>query len=206
MGGPLALKGAFMKNNMLQKTDYTAEIEAAMGVIRQGQGRGRGITLSPAPEIFDLYCFCGVYDKPYTLRFERQASGLFRFTESVKGQAAASTGNIRPGSVGRAVRLDRFESSAAPCAWCGNGSFHHCASYCGALVCGGRMQGNTFHCRKSCGASWVGVPLEEVTGTLQEPRMAPLRPAPAPANSRPETTVREPLRLAAGEMLPERRK
>jgi hypothetical protein len=151
-----------MKNGIL-KPDHAREIGAAMAVIRQGEEAMR----SPAPESFDLYCECAVYDKPYTLRFTRQPSGLLRLMQSVKGKPSSSPDNARAGGVGWALRLDYFERTAMPCAWCGDQSFHHCASYCGALVCGGRMKGNTFHCRKSCGASWIGVPLREVKGRMR---------------------------------------
>jgi hypothetical protein len=141
------------------------------------QGRG----LSPTvPEMFDLYCFCAVYDKPYTLRFERQASGLLRFKESVIGKPATSPGNARAGGKGWTLRMDYFEDwegVTTPCAWCGNGSFGHCARNCGALVCCGRMKENTFHCRKSCGASWVGVPMREVEGSAGETRRSSAAPS-----------------------------
>ena len=185
-----------MKNNQLEKTNYAGQIGAAMAVIRQGQGHQ--VTRPPAPEIFDLYCVCAVDDKPYTLRFERQASGLLRFKESIKGYPATSPDNCRGGGVGSTLRLKYFETGAAPCAWCGDGSFHHCASHCGALVCGGRMRGDTFHCRKSCGASWVGVPLEEVEGTVQDKPRLPSCPAARVTVARP---VKEPLRLSAGALV-----
>ena len=143
-----------------------------------------GRTLSPTvPEVFDLFCVCAVHDKPYTLRFERQASGLLCFKESIKGKPASSPDNARAGDKGWTLRLDYFENLAhavTPCAWCGNGCFGHCSQNCGALVCCGRMRGNTFHCRKSCGASWVGVPLREVSGSVAEqptPRRSSLSPA-----------------------------
>jgi len=174
-----------MKNSQLQKTDYTGQIEAASEVIRQAQGN-RAMR-SPAPETFVLHCFCAVHDKPYTLHFIRQPSGLLRFSASIKGQASNSRDNARAGGVGYTMRLGLFEKQATPCAWCGNGSFHHCAYDCGALVCGGRMRGNTFHCRPNCGAEWVGVPLQAVKGSVQDkPRMP---------------HVKEPLRLSAGTAL-----
>jgi hypothetical protein len=162
----------------LQKPDDAERIERAKAAIWQGRG------LSPAPETFDLYCSCAREDKLYTLRFVRQSSGLLRFRESVKGKPSSLPDNARAGGVGWTLRLDYFETGPTPCAWCGNGSFHHCASHCGALVCGGRITGGTFHCRKSCGASWVGVPLREVTGSVtREPRLASLSPAPRLAAS-----------------------
>jgi hypothetical protein len=165
-----------MKNTIL-KPDYAGEIGAALAVIRQGQDHG--VTRSVAPETFDMYCVCAVHDKPYTLRFVLQASGLLRLSASVKGKPATLPVNARAGGLGWTLRLKYFEKGATPCAWCGDGSFHHCASNCGALVCGGLITGGTFHCRKSCGASWVGVPLREVTGSVtQESRLASLPPAP----------------------------
>lgn len=169
-----------MKNNELQKANYAGQINAALALIRRGQG----LTRSPAPEIFDLYCDCAIYDKPYTLRFVRQPSGLLRFKESIKGKPASFPDNARAGGVGYTLRMEYFENGATPCAWCGDGGFHHCANDCGALVCGGRMKGDTFHCRKSCGASWVGVPLREVRGNVTRepsPLRASLSPAPRPA-------------------------
>lgn len=160
---------------------YSKDVAEVMALL---EGRG----LSPAPELFDLYCVCAVHDKTYTLRFDRQASGLLRFKESVKGQPSSLPDNSRAGNGGgwAVQQLKYFEPGPAPCAWCGDGDFHHCALYCGALVCGGRMRGDTFHCRKSCGASWVGVPLREVKGTVTQetsPRRASLSPAPRPAAS-----------------------
>jgi hypothetical protein len=151
-----------MKNRQLDEADYMAEIRAAKAAIWQGR------RLPPAPETFDLFCFCAVHDKPYTLRFERQPSGLVRFKESMKSKPSSLPDNARAGSGGGWTmhQLKYFENAATPCAWCGNKDFHYCALDCGALVCGGRMKGNTFHCRESCGASWVGVPMLEVRGTV----------------------------------------
>jgi len=179
----------------LQKPDYTEKIERAKAAIWQGR------SLPPAPEIFDLYCFCAVYDKPYTLRFERQASGLLRFKESVKGRPSSLPDNARAGNGGgwTMQQLKYFEPGPTPCAWGGDGDFHHCAVDCGALVCGGRMRGDVFHCRKSCGASWVGVPLREVRGSIA-PEVAPRRASLPPAPAKPV------LLLPSGSTLPERRK
>lgn len=159
-----------MKNNELQKPNIAGKIGAAMATIRRSQQQT--VRRPPAPEIFDLNCFCAVYDKPYTLRFVRQPSGLLRFKESIRGKPAAPAsdpavfaiyyeGGVK---VGWKLSMKFFENTATPCAWCGNGTFHDCALDCLALVCGGRMKGNTFHCRRSCGASWVGIPLQEVNG------------------------------------------
>src|SRR6185437_2587975 len=90
----------------LQKPDYTEKIERAKAAIWQGRG------LPPAPEVFDLYCFCAVYDKPYTLRFERQASGLLRFKTSVKGRPSSLPDNARAGGKGWTLRLEYFENLA----------------------------------------------------------------------------------------------
>ena len=185
-----------MKNGVM-KPDCAGEIGAALAVIR----RGHGVTRPPAPERFELYCFCAVEDKPYTLCFVRQPSGLLRFVASIKGKPATFPDNCRAGGVGWTLRLEYFEHAAAPCAWCGSGSFHHCASHCGALVCGGRMTGETFHCRESCGASWVGVPLREVKGTVTrepKPRRDSLPPAHRPAAGR----AKPMLLLPAGKKIP----
>jgi len=143
-------------------TNHVRRIETALAAIQRSQDERAA--LSPAPEIFDLYCVCAVHDRPYTLRFVRQPSGLLRFTETLKDGPCSLPGNARAGGKGWALRLEYFEKGATRCAWCGDESFHHCRTYCGALVCGGRMVGETFHCRKSCGASWVGIPLHEVKG------------------------------------------
>jgi hypothetical protein len=186
--------GGLMKNNIVQH-DYAREIAASMQVIK---GRTSGPVLTAAPETFDLYCVCAVHDKPYTLRFVRQPSGLLRFRESVKGQPASCPDNARSGGVGWKLLMEYFENGSTPCAWCGNGGFHHCARDCGALVCGGRMKGETFHCRKSCGASWVGVPLREVSGSVAKqsgPRRGSLSPAPdiAPHSAKPRLLLPAPL-------------
>jgi hypothetical protein len=180
--------------NAIVKPDTARAIGAALAVIRQGET----VMRSPAPETFDLYCDCAVYDKPYTLRFTRQASGLLRFKESVKGQPSTLPVNARAGGVGWTLQLDYFETTATPCAWCGDQTFHHCASYCGALVCGGRMKGNTFHCRKSCGASWIGVPLREVKGQMRREASLP-RPSLSPAREHGALTSKPMLLLGAGQ-------
>src|SRR5208283_3234029 len=60
---------------------------ARLGLVRKDQQ-------APAPhgpaagEVVELSCVCAVHDKPYTLRFTRQASGLLRFFESVKVEPA----------------------------------------------------------------------------------------------------------------------
>jgi hypothetical protein len=182
-----------MKNTELEKPDCTGRIEAAMAVIRQG-----AVTRAPAPETFDLHCVCAREDKPYTLRFVRQPSGLLRFRESVKGKPSSLPDNARAGGVGWTMRLDYFENGPTPCAWCGDASFHHCANDCGALVCGGRMNGNTFHCRKSCGASWVGVPLREVKGTVTR---EPARACPGESRGAFLSPARRPTACPAKPML-----
>jgi hypothetical protein len=199
-----------MKNNQLEKTDYAGQIDAAVAVIRQALGNR--VTRTPAPEIFDVHCFCAVHDKPYTLHFVLQPSGLLRFSGSVKGQASNSPDNAHASGAGYNMRLGFFETKATPCAWCGDGSFHHCATYCGALVCGGRMRGNTFHCRPSCGAEWVGVPLKEVKGTVQD---KPRRPSSSGGSVNVARPIREslrigvrsePPRITAGHLVPTGRK
>ena len=179
-----------MKNNELQKSDHAGQIDTAMALIRHG----KNVTRSAAPEMFDLFCICAVHDKPYTLRFVRQGSGLLRFSASIKGSRSSSPDNARAADIGWTLRLDLFENGSTPCAWCFDDSFNHCAGYCGALVCGGRMKGNTFHCRPSCGAVWAGVPLAEVKGTAQNEVRRPSRPAGLTV-ARP---VKEMLLLPAG--------
>lgn len=181
-----------MKNQIV-KPDYASEIGAALAVIRQGEA----VLRPPAPEIFDLYCSCAVYDKLYTLRFTRQASGLLGFTASIKDHPSTLPDNARGGGIGWTLRLDYFETTAAPCAWCGDRSFHHCGN-CGALVCGGRMNGNTFHCRKSCGASWIGVPLREVKGSMKREASLPRRASPSAAPERAALSPKPMLLLGAG--------
>jgi hypothetical protein len=78
----------FMKSNQLEKTDNTGQIKAALKLIGQAQSK-RAMRRPPAPEIFDLHCFCAVHDKPYTLRFVKQPSGLLRFKESIRSKPAA---------------------------------------------------------------------------------------------------------------------
>lgn len=175
------------------KPDYAGEIVTALAVIRQGEA----VTSAPAPEIFDLYCDCAVYDKPYTLRFTRQPSGLLRFAASIKRQPSTRPDNARAGGVGWTLHLDYFETTAAPCAWCADRSFHHCGN-CGALVCGGRMNGNRFHCRKSCGASWIGVPLLEVKGSMRRAALLPSRFSPSVAPERAALPAKPMLLLGAG--------
>jgi len=157
-------------NNALSKR----RIETALSVIRRSQHERA--SLSQAPEIFDLYCVCAIYDRPFTLRFVRQASGLLRFKESLKGVTPAQPDNERAGGTGYRLDLKFFEKGSTPCAWCRNGSFHHCIGYCDALVCGGRMKTGTFHCRQSCGAAWIGIPLHEVDGISSH---QPLTEAPS---------------------------
>jgi hypothetical protein len=175
----------------IAKSDY----KNALAVIRQADNHGA--SLSPAvPEIFDLYCFCAVHDKPYTLRFVRQASGLLRFKESMRNTAGGK--NTGTNGKGYTLRLDYFENLrgvATPCAWCGNGSFHHCSDDCGALVCGGRMEGNIFHCRKSCGAVWVGEPMREVEGSAASETRRTVSPS---RNAMPGLNEKPRLLLPAG--------
>ncbi len=186
-----------MKNNQLQKNDDAGRIARAMEEKLQGRTTQAWelreqvdpVARSLESETYELHCYCAKFDQPYTLVFTRQTSGLFRHWKSVRGPARGVPGPARAG--GGTIRLDRFESGATPCAWCGDASFHHCANDCGQLVCGGRMVGNTFHCRESCRAVWVGVPLQEVHGAMQQQHRqsmaAPPRPvtpmAPRPAVS-----------------------
>jgi hypothetical protein len=153
---------------------------------------------APAPEIVTLSCVCAVEDKPYTLRFTRQAGGSFRLLGSVMGHPAktARAGEALAGrTVAVTVPIEELGDMPLPCAWCGDNGINLCKGKCDALVCGGRTVGNIFHCRKSCGASWVGVALESVEGETEEKRRAPsMQPAPPAAR----VPVAERLRLTAG--------
>jgi hypothetical protein len=136
---------------------------------------------APAPEIVTLSCVCAVEDKPYTLRFTRQAGGSFRLLGSVKGHPAktAAAGEALAGrTVAVTVPIEELEDMPLPCAWCGDNGINLCKGKCDALVCGGRTVGNIFHCRKSCGASWVGMALESVEGVTEaKPRARSMQPA-----------------------------
>jgi hypothetical protein len=184
-----------MGNELVKSSRDTAanrcKIEAALELVGQ--------TLPPLPAPADsceLSCVCAVHDKPYALRFVRQASGLFRLVESVKVQPVELV-MAEGGETGRRsgieyLRLDEFERGSTRCAWCGDRSYHYCRNNCGALVCGGRMRGRTFRCRASCGAEWVGEPLREVeavTGPREPERFQapapPSRPAPAGGGKTP---------------------
>lgn len=132
---------------------------------------GRKVEVSM--QIFELSCVCAVHDKPYVLRFEKQASGRYRFVESVKPVGRGVGVSV---ATLNTIPMDRIEKAFYGCAWCGTGGINHCSNHCGAYVCGGLMQGDTFHCRKSCGASWIGVPLQEISAEtraqcLAAPRM-----------------------------------
>lgn len=128
----------------------------------------------PARETFALSCVCAVHDKPYVLAFDRKpGERIWRFLESVKLDGGANAAAVfRASSAGVTVSLFDLESRT-PCAWCGDRSFHHCQSHCGAFVCGGRMIGPLFRCRKSCGAQWLGVPMLSVEGTRQQTAARP---------------------------------
>lgn len=180
------------------KRDNGQKIEAAFELLRKQD-----------LETFDIPCVCAIHDQPYKLRFKRKPSGLFGLIESVRNDSVTTTSSsshvratlIQPAT----LLLNQLEPCALPCAWCGDGSFHHCAQNCGALVCGGRMKGDTFHCRPSCGASWIGVPLDKVEG---EKRQELQRPSMPPRPRSPTTPlVSEPkFLLTAGQSLLVRRK
>jgi hypothetical protein len=177
---------------MITKPDNRQRIDAAFALLRNQE-----------PERFELPCMCAVHDRPYTLRFVRKANGLFGLVDSeretsgtqVKGRAGAQI--VTPAT----IPMKEMELTAFPCPWCDDITFHHCARYCGAFVCGGRIKGNVFHCRPSCGASWVGAPLEQVEGQkrqeLRRPSMpqASRSPMTAPSVSRPR------LALGAGQSI-----
>jgi len=147
---------------------------------------------APAPEFITLSCVCGVFDKPYTLRFTRQADGSLRLLDSVKDEPG--TKQFAGAAVAVTVSMSEIgDNVPLPCAWCDCGGINYCRNDsgirgCGALVCGGRTVGDVFHCRKSCGASWVGIPLEEAQGeTKAEHRPRSMQPAyPARRVSVPE--------------------
>lgn len=142
----------------------------------------------PSPgDICELSVVCAVHDLGYRLRFVRQASGLFRFSESIKKEYwdddDVAYGNPSPvGSV--SLPIDEFEPGPTPCAWCGNNSYNYCI--CGSLVCRGRTIGQLFRCRDSCGAEWVGTPLTQVSGIM--PRSEPMHFQAPPARTRPALT------------------
>jgi hypothetical protein len=147
-------------------SDDRREMDEALARIRSNTGERPETALAPpAPEIFNLKCFCAVVDQPYILRFVRQSGGLFRLAERIKIEP-----NQRTGSTGSSIRniqttidLRLFERNYGPCPWCGcNSGFTKCS--CG-IVCDGRQTGDLFRCRKSCGREFVGIPLKEVSGT-----------------------------------------
>jgi hypothetical protein len=137
---------------------------------------GNAVAPRAAAEQFTLSCVCAKFDRPYELRFERQASGRLRCVESVRLQGNARAGSAR--TAFQKISVDEFESYG-PCAWCMNQAGIHQCGYCGgALVCGARLEGNVFHCRDSCGASWVGVPLTELEAAKEGPRKPMMSPPP----------------------------
>ena len=158
-------------------------MDKALARLRDGNhGDPHEVAPCDGRDVFELRCVCAVRDKPYLLRFMRQGNGKFRFKESVKlgessnGGAHAAQPAAPPANT---LNLAEFEELVTPCAWCGNGGINYCGPYCGAYVCGGRMEGGVFHCRASCGASWTGVPLREVAGTTQaQPRRWAAAPPP----------------------------
>jgi len=162
-------------------TDARRTVQAALAATPQRMGKPSA--QNPAPEIQELHCICAVHDKPYVLRFKRQADRSLLLLESVKVQPAKATpsGEALAGRT-VAVKLsinDIGEDTSLPCAWCGNGGINYCLGNCNAVVCGGLTVGDVFHCRKSCGASWTGVPLQELPGQMKaKPHTPPMRPAP----------------------------
>jgi|GEM_PF-5888352 len=161
------------------------------------QPKNNQLMRAPAPEFVTLSCVCGVFDKPYALRFARQADGSLRFVGSVKGEPGAK--QFAGAAVAVTVSMSEIgEDVPLPCAWCDSGGINYCRNDCGvrgcgALVCGGRTVGNVFHCRTSCGASWVGVPLENAQGeTKAKPRSM------QPAYAAPRVSVPERLLLTSG--------
>jgi len=183
---------AFALNIMMKFTrDNGQKIDAAFELMRKRDS-----------ESFTLACVCAVYDRPYTLRFKRKANGLFGLVESAKPnieRTSSGSDGVQVSLVASLkVPLEQIEMSGFPCAWCGDNGFHHCAHNCGALVCGGRMQGETFHCRSSCGASWVGVPLKQVEGEQRQELRRPSMPAAARVPSAPSGPSEPRLMLGTG--------
>jgi len=177
-------------------TEARRVIEAALAATPK---RGASLMQAPAPEFVTLSCICGIFDKPYALRFTRQADGSLRFTGSSKGEPGSK--QFAGAAVAVTVSMSEIgDNVPLPCAWCDSGGINYCrndcgVNGCGALVCGGRTVGNVFHCRTSCGASWVGVPLENAQGeTKAKPRARSMQPA----YSTPHVSVPERLRLTAG--------
>jgi hypothetical protein len=124
-------------------------------------------------QIFELSCVCAVHDKPYVMRFEKQPNGKYRFTESIKAVGRSGRVGVTVVTLNR-IPMGQIEEGFYGCAWCGTGGINHCIGKCNAYVCGGLIKGDTFHCRKSCGASWVGIPLQEIsTETRAECLSAP---------------------------------
>jgi hypothetical protein len=177
--------------------------ERALGNSDDRSAAGFAAPRAVASKNFELVCVCAVHDKPYILRFERQATGLLRFTKTIRMEGQGSEGAHAPSGTEVYSPIDthslkEFEKSAMPCAWCGDGSFNLCT--CNALVCGGRSVGETFRCRPSCGAEWVGVPLQEVQGSARREehhwKRAPASASPA----RPSRVVNETrLTLTSGQ-------
>lgn len=157
--------------------DTLGKVEAALSRAKEREKETR--SLPPAPrgsvsaggEIFELAAVCAVHDRSYVLRYIRQASGLLRFTESLK---AAAPGNPRQrisGAAGQVLPLAEFEGGSefpCPCPWCGSNSING-PCICGALVCGGRKRNGVFRCRDSCGAEWRGEDMAEVEAAKERP-------------------------------------
>jgi hypothetical protein len=185
--------------NVMKLREGNAEmIEAALQMLREAP--------TQALEVIQFDCACAVHDKPYTVEFAREIDGQLRYLRSVKegdGEGLAST--QREKRNGRhALAIGEFERMAFPCPWCGNRDINYCRSDCGALVCGGRTQGGRFHCRPSCGASWVGVPMTEISGRIGSP------PARGPSMSPPREPKVSPemqkrLLLGSGNALAKRK-
>jgi hypothetical protein len=142
----------------------------------------------PASGTVVLNCVCAVHDRPYQLRFTRQATGKLRFIESVTLPGDARAGSRRNGQAAasssalQSISLDDFENQPWPCGWCGNPTINHCSQNCGSLVCGGKMEGRRFTCRTSCAAVWEGVPMREIQAT-NEQQTRPAKPQTAPQSA-----------------------
>lgn len=184
--------------------DISGKMDAALARARERDKESR--SLSPAPrgrvpaagETFELSAVCAVHDRPYVLRYIRQASGRLRFVESLKLQPARAKPReaLAGGAAGQMLPLSEFESGEFPCPWCGAQDINGPCD-CGALVCGGRKRNGLFRCRDSCGAQWSGVEMREVEAAKDRPVSSARGPAASTPLTRPEASKETRLRLPA---------
>jgi len=156
-------------SNALERTGHRMD-EALAKLHREGKGGAAAASprsfsapasAAGAPSAVFERCVCAVFDLEWFVRFERQASGIYRVVESIRVHDGAGSG---PGAaLSRVLSVDEVEGRYPPCPWCGDraGALYHCD--CGAVVCGGRVKGNLFICRDSCGDQWeMGPPAREI--------------------------------------------